>query len=77
MANAEYIVPLVKDFKGAVFFDAGNAWASSGDFNLSDLVSGVGVGIRIMSPVGPLRLDYAYGIDIKETHIHFTIGWPF
>ena len=77
LANIEHIIPLVKDLKAAVFYDAGNVWSSMDDFDLADLYSGVGVGIRLQTPIGPLRVDYGYGIDISHGRIHFTIGWPF
>ena len=77
LANIEHIIPLVKDLKAAVFYDAGNVWSSTDDFDLGDLYSGVGVGIRLQTPIGPLRVDYGYGIDISHGRIHFTIGWPF
>ena len=35
---------------------------------------GVGVGVRYRSPVGPLRLDLAYGHDIREFRVHFSVG---
>lgn len=76
-ANIEYIIPIVKELKGAVFYDLGNVWSSMDEFDLGDLFSGVGVGIRLATPIGPLRLDYGYGIDIGEGRLHFTMGWPF
>ncbi len=76
-ANIEYIIPIMKDLKGAIFYDAGNVWSSKDEFDLGDLCSGVGVGIRFATPIGPLRLDYGYGIDISHGRIHFTVGWPF
>ena len=76
-ANIEYTIPIVKDFKGAVFYDVGNVWKSKDDFDFGDLYSGVGVGIRLTTPIGPLRLDYGYGIDISKGRLHFTMGWPF
>jgi outer membrane protein insertion porin family len=77
LANIEHIIPVMKDLKAAVFYDVGNVWSSTDDFDLGDLYSGVGVGIRLRTPIGPLRLDYGYGIDIDHGRIHFTIGWPF
>jgi translocation and assembly module TamA len=34
----------------------------------------VGVGIRWRSPVGPLRLDFAYGSETRKMRIHFSVG---
>jgi outer membrane protein insertion porin family len=76
-ANIEYIIPIAKDLKGAIFYDVGNVWSSKDEFDLGDLYSGVGIGIRLATPIGPLRLDYGYGIDISHGRIHFTVGWPF
>ncbi len=77
MANVEYTVPIARELSLAAFFDAGNVWSTYDDLDLGDLVTGTGIGLRIMSPLGPLRLDYAYGFDVGKTRLHFTIGWPF
>ena len=46
--------------------------------DLSDpLATGAGVGIRWISPVGPLRLDVAKGLDPEfggEWRVHFSMG---
>ncbi len=59
---------------GAVFVDAGNA----GD-NLSQLrpVFGYGAGARIKSPVGPLRIDLAYGEAKRQIRLHMSVGITF
>ncbi len=59
---------------GAVFFDAGNAADSFG--NLKP-VYGTGVGVRWRSPVGPLRLDWAYGSETHKGRVHFSVGIAF
>ncbi|MEP6655931.1 MAG: BamA/TamA family outer membrane protein [Betaproteobacteria bacterium] len=58
----------------AVFVDAGNA----GD-NLSQLrpVVGYGAGARIKSPVGPLRIDLAYGEARRQLRLHMSVGITF
>jgi outer membrane translocation and assembly module TamA len=33
--------------------------------SLGDLRAGVGAGVRFLSPIGPLRLDIAYGNELK------------
>jgi outer membrane protein insertion porin family len=45
------------------FFDAGNVWRRASDFNATRLYRGVGVGASVVTPLGPLGLDYAYGLD--------------
>ncbi len=59
---------------GAVFVDAGNAADS---FRSLDPVLGFGVGVRWRSPVGPLRLDWAYGRELRKTRLHFSVGIAF
>lgn len=59
---------------GAVFIDAGNAADS---FANLDPVLGYGVGVRWRSPVGPLRVDWAYGRELGRGRLHFSIGIAF
>jgi outer membrane protein insertion porin family len=67
--NLEYHFPLLQEqgVTGLVFFDAGNVWTSSENYNLSGLRKSVGAGVRWYSPLGPLRLEYGWKLDkIKE-----------
>lgn len=80
--NFEYLFPLHKDLRliGLVFFDAGNTWDDGQDFG-SGLYKSVGAGVRWYSPLGPLRLEYGYGLDKLEGERHrqleFSIGHAF
>jgi translocation and assembly module TamA len=38
---------------------------------------GAGVGVRWRSPVGPLRLDWAYGREVHKSRLHFSVGIAF
>ncbi len=60
----------------AAFFDAGNLWADPRDFNSSKLYRGAGFGVQLMTPFGPIGLDYAYGFDKTEPgwQLHFKMG---
>lgn len=56
---------------GALFIDVGDAartWSA-----LSPRW-GYGAGLRWRSPVGPLRLDAAYGQEVQEYRVHFSVG---
>ncbi|MFZ5755934.1 MAG: autotransporter assembly complex protein TamA [Pseudomonadota bacterium] len=57
----------------AVFADRGTAFD---DVSESDFVTGAGAGIRWLSPIGPLRLDFARGIseDDPPFNVHFYMG---
>ena len=64
--NTEYIFPIFPEMKlkGALFFDAGNSYE---DFNkFGTLRYTTGLGIRWLSPMGPIRLEWGYNIDRKE-----------
>lgn len=80
--NFEYLFPLNKDMGlvGLVFFDAGNTWDEGESFG-SDLYKSVGAGVRWYSPLGPLRLEYGYGLDRldgkKHSGVEFSIGQIF
>ena len=61
-------------FWWAAFVDAGQAADRWTDLRPA---VGVGVGLRWRSPVGPLRLDLAYGEAVKKFRAHFSIGIAF
>jgi outer membrane protein insertion porin family len=64
------------------FYDAGNLWARPRDFDPTRLFRGVGFGVSTISPLGPLGLDYAYGLDRRDEsgrpapkwQLHFRLG---
>jgi len=60
-----------------VFADAGNLWATPGQFNPTRLFRGAGVGVSVISPLGPLGLDYAYGFDRTDASGKPAPGWKF
>lgn len=63
--NVEWIFPLIKEagLKGLVFFDAGNVYEDSEEWDIGDLKKAVGLGFRWLSPMGPLRLEWGYNLD--------------
>lgn len=58
----------------AAFVDAGNATDTLQEF---DLAVGYGVGARLRTPIGPFRLDVAYGEQAKSVRLHFSVGLSF
>jgi outer membrane protein insertion porin family len=81
--NIEYTVPLVEFIKGAVFLDTGNVWRQSSDFGEGGLKTGIGFGVRVKTPIGPLKLDYGFPLDEvpdnegKEGRFHFSMSHGF
>ena len=58
----------------AAFIDAGNAVDS---LSGAHLALGYGVGARVRTPLGPFRLDVAYGQDAHTVRVHFSVGLTF
>lgn len=73
VGSLEYQYPLLERWRLATFVDHGNAIDGFSD----PLKTGVGVGVRWVSPVGPIRLDLAHALDSDEGsnfRIHFSMG---
>lgn len=78
--NAEYTIPLLKDagLKGVLFLDAGNAHNGLSN-TLEKIQTSYGLGIRWLSPIGPLRLEYGIPINPRDGidssgRLEFSIG---
>ncbi|MCP1615880.1 autotransporter secretion outer membrane protein TamA [Pseudomonas sp. SLBN-26] len=71
VGSAEYQYPIAERWRIAAFVDRGNAVN-----NLKDkLKTGAGIGVRWVSPVGPIRLDLAKALDDPGGfRIHFSMG---
>jgi len=67
--NAEIRFPLVPQagVYGVVFFDTGDIYAEGEDVDLANLRESAGCGIRWLSPMGPIRLEYGWILDPKPT----------
>ncbi len=57
------------------FLDAGNLYAQPRDFNPARLYKGAGIGISVVTPLGPLGLDEAYGFDKLDALGRPAPGW--
>lgn len=76
--NIEYRYTFNDIFQGVLFYDWGNAWYS-GWPNTYDFISGKGLGLRLNTPMGPIRLDYGVAANrsFSEGALHFSIGHAF
>ncbi|GAA6141538.1 BamA/TamA family outer membrane protein [Hydrogenophaga sp. 5NK40-0174] len=79
VASAEWQRPIRSqgertDWETVVFVDAGAVANDPVDFKPR---IGTGVGVRYNSPVGPLQLDLAYGLDAKRFRVHLNVGFRF
>lgn len=80
LGSVELRQPLARGLKGVLFSDLGDAWGGEyQNVNIQGFNQGgfhphlsVGVGIRVRTPLGPIRLDYGIGDEGGQTH--FSIG---
>ena len=70
-SSVEYEHYFNRSWGGAVFVDSGSAFNG----RTPDWHTGVGVGVRWRSPVGPVRIDIAHGLD--DARSSFTLGLSF
>jgi translocation and assembly module TamA len=68
---AHGLMASLPDLLGAAFVDAGQAAAHWSELKP---VTSVGLGLRYRSPLGTLRLDYAYATEPKTWRLHFSVG---
>ena len=81
MVTGELHWPLVGQLTGTLFADAGTDLKSghtvagdpAGARNKPGSGYGIGAGVRVDSPVGPLRLEYAFN-DQRRGRFHFGVG---
>ena len=97
-ATVENRTQINKTLQFVTFFDIGNAWQKTtvvggrkintpdrhGASKFADLKKGVGVGIRLNTPIGPLRFDYGWPLDPEEKggqktggEFYFSFGQTF
>lgn len=70
--SIEYEHYFTQNWGAAAFVDSGSAF----DSTTPDWRTGVGVGVRWRSPVGPLRLDIGHGLDNPDSsfQIYLSVG---
>ncbi len=70
--SLEYNHRIKNNWWGAAFVDVGDAWTA----NKPEWKTSVGVGVRWVSPVGPVRFDIAHGIENQDDDVmfHFSMG---
>ncbi|MDB5811127.1 MAG: putative outer membrane protein putative antigen [Betaproteobacteria bacterium] len=74
LASAEMTHWMADSWGLAAFVDSGNATDSFSNFQFK---TGYGAGVRVKSPIGPLRLDVARGQDAAKIRLHFSVGLAF
>ncbi|HWR83639.1 MAG TPA: BamA/TamA family outer membrane protein [Candidatus Deferrimicrobium sp.] len=81
------IIPILNDLLErfplwqSIFFDMGNGFTHAGEISFGNLAYSYGTGVQLVSPAGPIRLDYARRIETDKIDFadrwHFTILYAF
>jgi outer membrane protein insertion porin family len=86
VVNAELRVPVVGGLGAVGFMDAGNVFNRVSDFELTEIRPTAGVGLRYLSPIGPIRLDVGFKLDRTRlptgeperlAEVHISLGQAF
>ena len=82
--NAELRFPISKWLRGVTFFDSGTVWDKLIFSEIKDNPpkSAVGLGVRVDTPIGPVRVDYGYPINrVKDKgfpgELYIALGHAF
>ena len=72
VGSVEYDYPITRNWSVAVFGDAGNAF---NDFDDYEIERSAGFGVRWRSPLGPIRVDLARGVEEnRDWRLHLSMG---
>ncbi|MDP2126007.1 MAG: autotransporter assembly complex family protein [Pseudohongiella sp.] len=71
VGSVEYDIRVRGGWSVAAFVDSGNSFRDFGNMSLKE---SAGVGIRWLSPIGPIRFDVAKGLDDGSVRFHITMG---
>ncbi len=81
LLNEQLSLPIWRSLRGEIFLDAGNVYSTISDFNPIDLRSSAGLGFRLDTPIGPIRVEYGWKLDRREGEsageLIFAIGTIF
>ena len=64
----------LSDWESTVFVDAGTVANKPSELSPK---FGIGIGARWKSPVGPLQIDLAYGVEVQRLRLHMNLGFTF
>ncbi len=84
IGNIEFLMPMPfieegdRAWRFAPFIDMGNVFASPGDFETSEMRYSAGIGMRWLSPIGPLKISFARPLNDERgdelQRFQFTFG---
>lgn len=71
VGSVEYDIRVYGGWSIAAFVDTGNSFQDFGNMTLKE---SAGLGVRWLSPIGPIRFDVAKGLDDGSFRFHITMG---
>jgi outer membrane protein assembly complex protein YaeT len=81
LVNQEVRFPLWRFLRGVIFYDGGSVFSRPEDLTWRGLRHVMGAGLRVDTPIGPLRVDYGRILDRQEGEepgqLIFSIGNAF
>ncbi len=86
VTNSEFLLPLdalggAESFRLGLYFDAGNVFAESSDYDSAELRTSVGISAKWFTLIGPIELSYAVPLNDKPgdktKNFQFSLGAPF
>jgi outer membrane protein insertion porin family len=81
LINEELRFPIYRRLHGVLFYDGGNVYRTLETYRLDDLRHVAGAGLRLATPIGPVRLEYGAILDREEGEprgeLFLSIGQPF
>lgn len=78
-ANIEFRYPLFWRIGGVAFFEGGNVWREAFTYRLNELAYATGAGLRVATPIGPIRFDVGFPIwnAKKGPQFFLSVGQAF
>jgi outer membrane protein insertion porin family len=81
LLNEELRFKIWGQLRGVVFYDAGNVYEQLSDFDVTNVRNVLGAGIRLETPIGPLRVEYGHKLDRQPGEsageLFFAVGNAF
>lgn len=81
VGNLELRTPLWRALRGAIFYDTGSLVRREANIGRKDYRHAAGVGLFLVTPIGPLRVDFASNLNRESGEdpwaIHVLLGHPF
>jgi outer membrane protein insertion porin family len=73
--NLEFGKSFGRILRLVAFLDAGNVYEEDNKFDFGELRRSVGFGVRVLTPVGPIRLDWGFKLDRRSGESAFELGF--